>query len=119
MFHYHTDTLRSKESFLYSMFYSAISLTLVVGTSMDGTTPVYNEKNILGVPSGFTFIEYPLNPVYENLIISNLVSDGKKIFPPFLLKCGPAMYYELTFKFSIMVTFFVLNVSFRKKTKMD
>ena len=72
------------------MFHSAISLQLVVGALMGGATLVYNGKTSQEFPSGFPFIEYLLNSVYEKLTISNLVCDGK-FFPPFLLKYGPAI----------------------------
>ena len=41
------------------MFRDAISLKVVVGTYMDGATPVYKEKNILGVPLGLSFHRKP------------------------------------------------------------
>ena len=36
------------------MFRNAISLELVVGTYIGGAAPVYNGKNILGVPLGLS-----------------------------------------------------------------
>ena len=52
------------------MFRNTISLKLVVVTCMGGVTPVYNGKNILGVPLGLFFIEYLeylLDSAYEKL----------------------------------------------------
>ena len=83
LFHCNTGPLESIAS-SNLMFRNAISLKPVVGTYIDGITPVYNGKSIRGVPSDFPFVEYLeylLDSVSEKSKICNLVSDGKNFFP--------------------------------------
>ena len=62
-------TLASLESKASStlMFRNVISLKLVVRTYMGGATPVYNGKNIPGVPLGFSFYRIPRVPPWLGL----------------------------------------------------
>ena len=46
---------------------NAVSLKLVVGTYIGGATPLYNGKNILGVPLGLSFYRIPRIPPWLGL----------------------------------------------------
>ena len=50
---------------------------------MGRDTPVYNEKNILEVPLGLSFIAYLLNSNYEKLAESNPTLQQDNFFPSY------------------------------------